>query len=132
MSSLKIVKRQNGNVVVLDMEGKIRIGEESVALRDTLRELSKNGEKQILVNLANVSHVDSSGLGELVGGFVSIQKNDGELKLLNLTDRISELMMITKLLTVFDVYSNEEAAVNSFQLASDVAKTDESAPASGH
>ena len=132
MSSLKIVKRQNGNVVILDMEGKIRIGDESVALRNTLRELAKSGEKRILVNLANVTHVDSSGLGELVGGFVSIQKNNGELKLLNLTDRINELMMITKLLTVFDVYSNEEEAVSSFQSASDDSKTDGSAAASGH
>ena len=115
MSKLKITKRQNKNVTILDLSGKIQIGESSTELRTSLRGLVQEGEKNILLNLAEVSQIDSSGLGEFVGGSASLRRNGGEIKLLNLTERINELMTITKLLTVFEVYENEEAAVKSFQ-----------------
>ena len=115
MSKLKITKRQNKNVTILNLSGKIQIGESSAELRTSLRGLVQEGEKNILLNLAEVSHIDSSGLGEFIGGSASLRRNGGEIKLLNLTERINELMTITKLLTVFEIYENEEAAVNSFQ-----------------
>ena len=115
MSKLKITKRQNKNVIILDLSGKVQIGESSIELRTSLRELVQAGEKNILLNLAEVSQIDSSGLGEFVGGSASLRRNGGEIKLLNLSKRINELMTITKLLTVFEIYENEEVAVNSFQ-----------------
>ena len=114
MTNLNITERRIENVIILDLEGTIKLGEDCSNLRKTLRFLVQNGEQKILLNLANVSYIDSSGLGELVAGFASSQKNGGALKLLNVTERISELMMITKLLTVFDVYENEAVAVKSF------------------
>lgn len=119
MSKLDITQRQSTNVIILDLSGKIQIGESSIELRTNLRQMIQEGEKHILLNLAEVSQIDSCGLGELVAGFVSVEKNGGEMKLLNLTDRVTELMMITKLLTVFEVYENEEQAINSFQNASE-------------
>jgi anti-sigma B factor antagonist len=124
MSKLDITQRHNTNVTILDLSGKVQIGESSTKLRTTLRELIRDGEKRILINLAEVSNIDSSGLGEFVGSFASLRKNGGELKLLNLTDRISEIMMITKLLTVFDVYENEKEAINSFQNFSEDLESD--------
>lgn len=91
------------------------MGESSIQLRTSLRELAQKGEKKILLNLAKVSQIDSSGLGEFVVGAASLRRNGGEIKLLNLPDRITEIMTITKLLTVFEIYENEETAVNSFQ-----------------
>jgi anti-sigma B factor antagonist len=87
-----------------------------MALRvdDDLRRLVEKGEKRVLLNLAEVSSIDSSGLGELVGGYTTLERNGGEMKLMHLTDSVAELMMITKLLTVFDVFENEEIAVASF------------------
>lgn len=119
MSKLIITKRWNGQVRILDLAGKIKIGDESTVLRAALRELSGEGAKNILLNLADVSSIDSSGLGELVAGFVSVRRTGGIIKLINLTDRISQLMMITKLLTVFDVYADEATAVASFDNAED-------------
>lgn len=119
MKNLNIKERRNNSVTILDLEGNIRLGEGSKELHDHIRRLVESGEKKILLNLANVSYIDSSGLGELVAGYTTLQRNNGEMKLLHLTQRITELMMITKLLTVFDVYENEETAVNSFQLASE-------------
>ncbi len=124
MSKLDITQRHNTNVTILDLSGKVQIGESSTKLRTTLRELIRDGEKHILINLAEVSNIDSSGLGEFVGSFASLRKNGGELKLFNLTDRISEIMMITKLLTVFDVYENEKEAINSFQNFSEDIESD--------
>lgn len=119
MNQLNILERRHENVIILDLTGNIRIGDDILIFRKTLRRIVEEGGRQILLNLANVSYIDSSGLGEMVSGFVSLKKNNGELKLLNLTDRISELMMITKLLTVFDAYENENDAVNSFQYVSE-------------
>ena len=114
MNNLNITERRNQSVTILDLKGNIRIGEGNVELHNILRFLVEKGEKKILLNLADVSYIDSSGLGELVAGFTTLQKNGGEMKLLNLTKRVSELMVITKLLTVFDIYESETEAVESF------------------
>ena len=119
MKGLAVTHRQNKDVIILDLAGTIRAGDDITNLREVLRTVAGKGEKKIIVNLAEVTHIDSSGLGELVSGYVSLQKGDGELKLLHLTERVSELMMITKLLTVFDVHEDEEEAVRSFETISD-------------
>jgi anti-sigma B factor antagonist len=116
MAELNINERQAGDVTVLDMSGKITIGEGSVALRTAIRRLLEEGKKRILLNLASVSYIDSSGIGELVSSYTAINKEEGgQLKLLNLTQKIKDLLTITKLLTVFDVYDNEAEALNSFK-----------------
>jgi len=97
------------------MDGKITIGEGSVALRTAIRRLLEEGKKKILLNLAKVSYIDSSGIGELVSSYTSIGKEGGQLKLLNLTQKLEDLLTITKLLTVFDVYDSEEEALASFK-----------------
>lgn len=114
MSSLNIGTHRAGVVVIVDLNGQIRLGESNINLHKTIHELVAAGERNVLLNLANVTHIDSSGLGELVAGHATLEKNDGEMKLLNLTERVSELMMITKLLTVFDVFDDEATAVASF------------------
>ena len=115
MAELNIEERQAGDVTVLDMSGKITIGEGSVALRTAVRRLLEEGKKRILLNLSGVSYVDSSGIGELVSSYTAINKEGGQLKLLNLTQKIQDLLTITKLLTVFDVYDSEADALNSFK-----------------
>ena len=115
MAELNINERQAGDVTVLDMSGKITIGEGSVALRTAIRRLLEEGKKRILLNLAGVSYIDSSGIGELVSSYTAINKDEGQLKLLNLTQKLQDLLAITKLLTVFDVYDNEAEALNSFK-----------------
>ena len=115
MGELNINERQAGDVTVLDMSGKITIGEGSVALRAAIRRLLEEGKKRILLNLAGISYVDSSGIGELVSSYTAINKEGGQLKLLNLTQKIQDLLTITKLLTVFDVYDSEADALNSFK-----------------
>ena len=110
MAELNISERQVGDVTVLDMDGKITIGEGSVALRTAIRRLLEEGKKKILLNLAKVGYIDSSGIGELVSSYTAINKEGGELKLLNLTQKLQDLLTITKLLTVFDVYESEEEA----------------------
>jgi anti-sigma B factor antagonist len=117
MSNLNITTRRADPVVILDLQGQIRIGETNINLHNAVRELVDAGEKKVLLNLANVTHIDSSGLGELVAGHATLEKNGGEMKLLNLNDRVTELMMITKLLTVFDIFENEEIAIGSFGAA---------------
>ena len=115
MAELNINERQAGDVTVLDMSGKITIGEGSVSLRSAIRRLLEEGKKRILLNLAGISYVDSSGIGELVSSYTAINKEGGQLKLLNLTQKIQDLLTITKLLTVFDVYESEADALNSFK-----------------
>jgi anti-sigma B factor antagonist len=115
MAELNINERKAGDVTVLDMSGKITIGEGSVALRTAIRRLLEEGKRRILLNLSGVSYVDSSGIGELVSSFTAINKEGGQLKLLNLTQKIQDLLAITKLLTVFDVYESEAEALNSFK-----------------
>jgi anti-sigma B factor antagonist len=115
MAELNISERQAGDVTVLDMSGKITIGEGSVALRTAIRRLLEEGKKRILLNLAGVGYIDSSGIGELVSSYTAINKDGGQLKLLNLTQKLRDLLTITKLLTVFDVYEDEAEALNSFK-----------------
>ncbi len=115
MAELNINERQAGDVTVLDMSGKITIGEGSVALRNAIRKLIEGGKKKILLNLSQVSYVDSSGIGEFVASFTAIGREGGQLKLLNLTQKIQDLLAITKLLTVFDTYDDESSALNSFK-----------------
>ncbi|MGA2592097.1 MAG: STAS domain-containing protein [Bryobacteraceae bacterium] len=115
--SLKINVRESGNVVILDLNGRITIGEEASSLRDTIRELLDSGQKNILLNLAEVSYIDSTGLGQFVGSYATVTSRGGQLKLLNLQKKLHELMQVTKLITVFDTHTNESAAVRSFTAA---------------
>jgi anti-sigma B factor antagonist len=115
MAELNITERQAGDITILDMDGKVTIGEGSVALRNTIRRLLGEGKKKILLNLGRVGYVDSSGIGELVSSFTAVNKEEGSLKLLNLTQKIQDLLAITKLLTVFDVYDSEADALSSFK-----------------
>lgn len=121
MSELNISNRQSGNVTILDLSGKIALGESNRALHDEIRDLTSKGNKNILLNLANVSVIDSSGLGELVASYASVERSDGAMKLTNLSDRFIELITITKLYTVFDVFDNEADALASFGSASEAA-----------
>jgi anti-sigma B factor antagonist len=114
MAELNIRERQAGDVTILDMDGKITIGEGSVALRSAVRRLIEEGKKNILLNLSNVSYVDSSGIGELVSSYTTVNREGGQLKLLGLTAKIKDLLSITKLLTVFDTYEDESSGLNSF------------------
>jgi anti-sigma B factor antagonist len=111
---MTISTRQAGSVTIVDISGRIELGEESAALRDMVCDLLSKGQKAILLNLGEVHYIDSTGLGTLVSAFTSVQKQGGELKLLNLTKRVSDLMQITKLYTVFDITNDEAAALRSF------------------
>ena len=111
---MKIDERQVGDVVVLDLHGKILIGEGDDALREAVNRLSDSGKTKILLNLADVPYVDSAGLGEIVRCYTTVSKKGGRLKLLNLTAKIRDLLAITKLLTVFETYDSEADAVKSY------------------
>jgi anti-sigma B factor antagonist len=113
--TLKSNSRQVDGVTVLDLSGRIVLGEGSEALRESLRDLVNQGHKKILLNLADVNYIDSSGLGALVSGYTTLTGQQGQLKLLNLTKKVHDLLQITKLLTVFEVYDNESAALKSFR-----------------
>ncbi|HKP85434.1 MAG TPA: STAS domain-containing protein [Blastocatellia bacterium] len=115
MAQLSIKDRQQDDVTILDLSGKITIGEGSVQLREAVRKLLDEGKKNILLNLGDVSYVDSSGIGELVSCYTTTSNQGGHLKLLNLTKKIQDLLMITKLLTVFHTYDKEQDAVASFK-----------------
>ena len=112
--SVKLNTRQVGDVTVVDVSGRITLGEGSSALRDLLRELIGKGQKKILLNLGEVTYIDSSGIGELVSGFTTVSNNGGTLKLLGLTKRVQDLLQITKLYTVFDIHEEEAHAIRSF------------------
>ena len=115
MADLDVRERQAGDVTILDMTSEVRIGEGSIALREAIRKLSDEGKTKLLLNLGGVSYVDSSGIGELIANYTTVSRQGGQLKLLNLTDRIQNLLVITKLLTVFDVYEDEPTALKSFE-----------------
>jgi anti-sigma B factor antagonist len=115
MAELDLKERQAGDVTILDLSGEVRIGEGSVALRDSIRNLADQGKKKVLLNLAGVKYIDSSGIGELIANYTTISRQGGQLKLLKLTDRVQNLLVITKLLTVFDSYDDESEALKSFQ-----------------
>ncbi len=113
--SLKVNTRQVDGVTIVDLEGRIVLGEATAMLRETLQALVARGQKRVLLNLAGIHYVDSSGLGALVSGFTSVTGQQGQLKLLHLTTKVHDLLQITKLLTVFDVYEDENAALKSFR-----------------
>jgi anti-sigma B factor antagonist len=115
MPEIDIRPRQAGDVTILDLSGDVRIGEGAVSLRDSIRQLTDEGKKKVLLNLAGVKYMDSTGVGELIANYTTITRQGGQLKLLNLTDRIQNLLVITKLLTVFDSYDNEAEALKSFE-----------------
>jgi anti-sigma B factor antagonist len=115
MAELDVRERQAGDVTILDLSGEVRLGGGSVALRDSIRKLADDGKKHILLNLGGVKYIDSTGIGELIANYTTVNRQGGQLKLLNLTDRVQNLLVITKLLTVFDSYDNEAEALKSFQ-----------------
>ena len=112
--SMKAVTRQVNSVSVVDLSGRITLGEGCSQLRELIRDLLAKGQKNILLNLGEVTYIDSSGIGELVSGFTAVSNQGGHLKLLNLTKKVHDLLQITKLLTVFDVHDDEAKAVASF------------------
>ena len=112
--TMKSNSRQIDGVTVLDLSGRITLGEGSVILRDTIRDLIGRGQRKILLNLGDVSYIDSSGIGELVSAFTTVRNQGGELKLLNLTKKVHDLLQITKLYTVFDIKDDEATAIKSF------------------
>lgn len=111
---MKIETRTVGDVKVLDCSGRITLGEGTMIVRNTVRDLLGGENKKIILNLAEVNYIDSSGIGELVSTYTTVTNSGGQLKLLNLTKKIQELMAITKLLTVFQVYTDEQSALSSF------------------
>lgn len=111
---MQITERHVGDVVVLDLNGKLDLGENVQLLRDKINSVVQQGNKQIVANLSQVAYMDSSGIGELVRSYTTVTRLGGTLKLLGLTKRLSDLLAITKLLTVFDCYENEKDAVASF------------------
>ena len=115
MAELDVKERQAGDVTILDLSGDVRIGEGAISLRDSIRNLADQGKKNVLLNLAGVKYMDSTGVGELIANYTTVKRQGGQLKLLNLTDRIQNLLVITKLLTVFDSYDNEAEALKSFE-----------------
>ncbi len=115
MSALYATTREVGVITLVDLSGRIALGEGSALLRKTIRELLDGGNNKILLNLGDVNYIDSSGIGELVSGFTAVRSRGGELKLLHLTKKVHDLLQITKLFTVFDVYTDEPTAVGSFK-----------------
>jgi len=115
MAQLSINQRQAGDVAILDLNGEVRIGDSATASRGAIRELVAAGNKKILLNLAGVRYIDSSGIGELIANYTTVGRTGGQLKLLSLTDKVQDLLVITKLLTVFDVYEAEAEALSSFK-----------------
>ena len=111
---MKIETRSVGDVHVLDCSGKITLGEGTMAIRNTVKDVLKGGGKKIILNLSDVNYIDSSGIGELVSSYTTVTNQGGHLKLVNLTKKIQELLAITKLLTVFQVFDSEKTAISSF------------------
>jgi anti-sigma B factor antagonist len=111
---MTISERMVGTITVLDLDGQLVLGASAEGLRDKLRSLLQQGQQQFIVNLAAVPYMDSGGLGELVQAYATVTRQGGALKLLNLTSRLRDLLVITKLATVFDCYDSEDAALASF------------------
>ncbi len=112
--TMKASSRKVDGVTIVDLSGRITLGEGSVVLRDTVKEISSQGNKKILLNLGDVTYIDSSGIGELVSAYTSVRNAGGELKLLNLTKKVHDLLQITKLYTVFDISDDEASAIATF------------------
>jgi len=113
--ALQATNREAGQVVVVELSGRITLGDSSALLRKTIRGLLGDQKTKILLNLGDVDYIDSSGIGELVSGFTAVKNQGGDLKLLNLTKKVRDLLQITKLYTVFDVFTDERAALGSFR-----------------
>lgn len=113
---MKASTRQAGDIVVVDLSGQIKLGEGSSVLRDTVKDLLAKGQRKILLNLGEVSYIDSAGVGELVSAFASVRNQGGELKLLHLTKKVHDILQITKLYTVFEVLDDEPAALAAFSV----------------
>ena len=113
--NLKTTIREVDGITIVDCSGRITLGEGSVVLRDAVKDLLTKGQKKILLNLGDVNYIDSSGIGELVSAYTTVKNQGGELKLLNLTKKVHDLLQITKLYTVFDVRDDETTAVKSFR-----------------
>jgi anti-sigma B factor antagonist len=113
--TMKASTRQVDGITIVDLSGRITLGEGSVVLRDNIRDVIGQGHKKILLNLGDVTYIDSSGIGELVSAFTTVRNQGGELKLLNLTKKVHDLLQITKLYTVFDIKDDEATAINSFK-----------------
>ena len=111
---MQLSERRIGDVLVVDVSGKITLGEGDQVLKDKMRSLVQQGHTKVLLNLGDVSYVDSAGLGEIVQSYATVTKNGGALKLLNVTKRIQDLLSITKLLMVFETFDSEAEAVTSF------------------
>jgi len=122
MNDLKFSLRLTEGIVVVDLAGRIEIGESSSAVRQILHTLIEEGKRRVLLNLADVTALDSSGLGTLVAGYATFEKNGGRLKLMNLSPKVAELLNITKLYIVFDVFDDEAEAVTSFYTIKDQLK----------
>ena len=116
--SFKATAREINGVTVVDLSGRITLGEGSAMLREMVRDLLNKGQRKIVLNLGDVNYIDSSGIGELVSGFTAVKNQGGELKLLNLTKKVHDLLQITKLYTVFDVHSDETSVLDSFRYRS--------------
>ena len=113
--TMKASTRQVDGITIIDLSGRITLGEGSVVLRDTIRDSVGQGVKKILLNLGDVTYIDSSGIGELVSAYTTVRNQGGELKLLNLTKKVHDLLQITKLYTVFDVKDDEASAIGAFK-----------------
>src|ERR1700733_1010789 len=111
---MHIDERAVGNVTILDLKGKITLGEGDEELRERIGQLAQKDQKRILLNLAEVPYIDSAGLGEIVRSYTTVKNRGGQLKLVNLTKRITDLLMITKLLTVFETFESEQDALKSY------------------
>ena len=111
---MTITERKSGDVTILDVEGKILLGEDDVQLKRKINELIEHSKTKLLLNLANIPYMDSNGLSEIVRSYTTVKRAGGDLKLLNATKRISDLLTITKLITVFEIFEDEAAAVKSY------------------
>jgi len=112
---MKIEKRKKGNVTVFDLKGKILFGDGIDELRQSINSSIKENEKQLVLNFAEVPYLDSTGLGEVVRSYTTLKKEGGTVKIANLTNKVKDLMMVTKLITVFETFNNEKEAVDSFK-----------------
>ena len=112
--TFRATPRETAGAIVVDISGQITLGEGSAGLREMVRDMLTKGQKKIVLNLGDVSYIDSSGIGELVSGYTTVKNQGGELKLLNLTRKVHDLLQITKLFTVFDVHTDERTALSSF------------------
>ena len=111
---MNITTREVSHVTIVDLNGRITLGVETESLRDTIRNLISAGTKKIVLNLANVDYIDSSGVGELVSSYTAVRNSGGELKLFGLTKKVQDVLYITKLYTVFDIWDNEASAIGAF------------------